>query len=105
MKLWPLLLAAVDWMLGALCVEPNAVVSLPPKGQKMSAEFDALKAAVAAEEDTIAQVVAYVGSLGPLIADAAGDKAASLELADKVKTDSAALAALLPPPPDPSPAP
>jgi hypothetical protein len=62
----------------------------------MSAEMDALKVAVA-DEDTVIQsaIVAFQG-LAQQIADAAGDKTASLALADDVKTQAAALAAAIP---------
>lgn len=62
----------------------------------MSAEMDALKAAVAAE-DTVIQsgIVAFQG-VAQQILDAAGDKAASVALAADVNTQAAALAAAIP---------
>lgn len=67
----------------------------------MSAEMDALKAAVAAEDTVIASAITFIQGLATQIADAAGDRAASLALADDVKAQSDALASAIATPPTP----
>lgn len=62
----------------------------------MSAEMDQLKAAVAAEDTVIGSAVTAFQGLATQIADAAGDKAASLALSDDVTAQAAALAAAIP---------
>lgn len=62
----------------------------------MSNEMDALKAAVEAEDTVIASAITAFAGLAAQIAAAAGDKAASLALADDVTKQSAALAAAIP---------
>lgn len=62
----------------------------------MSAEMDALKQAVTDEDGVIQSAVVAFQGLAVQIADAAGDKAASLALADDVKAQAAALAAAIP---------
>lgn len=61
----------------------------------MSTEMDALKAAVAAEDTVIASAITFINGLAAQIADAAGDRAASLALADDVKLQGDALAAAI----------
>lgn len=62
----------------------------------MSAEMDALKAAVAAEDTVIASAVTAFQGLAQQIADAAGDRQASVDLAADVKAQADALAAAIP---------
>lgn len=59
----------------------------------MSAEFDALAAQAKSNEDAEASAVALLNSLSGLVAAAAGDKAASLQLAADLKTSADALGA------------
>jgi hypothetical protein len=59
----------------------------------MSAEMDALKAAVAAEDTVIGSAVTLLNGIAGQIADAAGDRAASTQLAADVKAQADALAA------------
>lgn len=62
----------------------------------MSAEMDDLKVQVAAEDTVIASAVTAFNGLAAQIADAAGDRAASLALSNDVKAQAAALAAAIP---------
>lgn len=62
----------------------------------MSVEMDALKAAVTAEDTVIASAVTAFQGLAVQIADAAGDRQASLDLAADVKAQADALAAAIP---------
>lgn len=61
----------------------------------MSAEMDALKVDVAANTTVAGSVIAYIQGLAPQIADAAGDRAASLALSAEVKSTSASMAAAI----------
>lgn len=67
----------------------------------MSQEMDDLKAAVAAEDTVIASAVTFIQGVAAQIADAAGDKAASVALAADVKANADALAAAIATPPAP----
>lgn len=58
----------------------------------MSAEMDALKSAVAAEDTVIASAVTFIQGLATQIADAAGDRAASTALAADVNAQATSLA-------------
>jgi hypothetical protein len=62
----------------------------------MSQEMTDLQAAVAAEGTVIDSAVAAFQGIAQQIQDAAGDRAASLALADEVRAKSAALAAAIP---------
>lgn len=62
----------------------------------MSTEMDALKQAVTDEDTVIASAVTAFQGIAGQIADAAGDRAASLALADDVRNQAAALAAAIP---------
>lgn len=62
----------------------------------MSAEMDALKTAVAAEDSVIQSAVVAFQGIATQIADAAGDRAASTALAADVNAQAQALAAALP---------
>jgi hypothetical protein len=63
--------------------------------------MDALKQAVADEDTVIASAITFINGLAAQIVDAAGDKAASLALADDVKAQSTALANAIATPPAP----
>ncbi len=67
----------------------------------MSAEMDQLKLDVAANSDVEASAVLFIQGLGAQIADAAGDRAASLALSVEVKARAAELAAAISTPPGP----
>lgn len=58
----------------------------------MSAEMDALKQAVTDEDTVIASAITFINGLATQIADAAGDRAASLALAADVKAQASSLA-------------
>lgn len=58
-----------------------------------SAEMDALKVDVAAEDTVIQSAITLLNGVAAQIADAAGDRAASLALSADVKAQAAALAA------------
>jgi hypothetical protein len=58
-----------------------------------SAEWDALAAAVTAEDTVIDSAISLLNGLAPIVAAAAGDKAASLAVAADIKAKSDALAA------------
>lgn len=62
----------------------------------MSAEMDALKQAVTDEDTVIGSAVVAFQGIATQIADAAGDRAASLALAADVKAQASALAAAIP---------
>ncbi len=62
----------------------------------MSAEMDALKAQVVATDGVIASAITFINGVAAQIADAAGDKAASLALADDLRAQADALAAAIP---------
>lgn len=62
----------------------------------MSQEMTDLQAAVAAEDTVIQSAVVAFNGLAGQIADAAGDRTASLALAEDVKAQAAALAAAIP---------
>lgn len=62
----------------------------------MSQEMTDLQAAVAAEDTVIDSAVVAFQGIAQQIADAAGDRAASLALAEDVKGKAAALAAAIP---------
>ncbi len=59
----------------------------------MSQEMDTLQAAVTASDTVQDSVIALLNGLGPQIADAAGDRAKSLALADDVTARAASMAA------------
>lgn len=61
----------------------------------MSTEMDGLKSAVAAERTVVDSAVAAFQGLAVQIADAAGDRQASLDLAAEVKAQADALAAAI----------
>lgn len=61
----------------------------------MSAEMDQLKVDVAAETTVANSVIAYIQGLATQIADAAGDRAASVALSTEVKNTAAAMAAAI----------
>lgn len=61
----------------------------------MSAEMDDLKADVAATSGVVASTVTFINGLADQIADAAGDRAASLALSAEVKSQAAALGAAI----------
>lgn len=61
----------------------------------MSAEMDALKAQVTATDGVIDSAVTFINGLSVQIADAAGDKAASLALAADLKAKADSLAAAI----------
>lgn len=61
----------------------------------MSAEMDQLKLDVAAETTVAGSVIAYIQGLAPMIADAAGDRAASVALSKEVKDTAAAMLAAI----------
>lgn len=61
----------------------------------MSAEMDALKVEVTRNTTVAGSVVAYIQGLAPQIADAAGDRTASLALAAEVKSTSDSMAAAI----------
>ncbi len=67
----------------------------------MSAEMDALKADVAAEDTVIQSAIVFINGLAVQIADAAGDRAASLALSADVKAQASALASAIATPPTP----
>ena len=58
-----------------------------------STEWDALVATIAAEDTVIDSAVTLLNGLAPIVAAAAGDKAASLAVAADIKAKSDALAA------------
>lgn len=62
----------------------------------MSQEMDDLKTAVAAEDTVIQSAVVAFQGIAAQIADAAGDRAASLALSADVKSQADALAAAIP---------
>lgn len=62
----------------------------------MSKEMDDLKTAVAAEDTVITSAVAAFQGIAAQIADAAGDRAASIALSQDVSNQAAALAAAIP---------
>ena len=61
----------------------------------MSAEMDSLKAQVETTNGVIASAIAFILGVAGQIADAAGDRVASLALADELKAKSDELAAAL----------
>ena len=67
----------------------------------MSAEMDQLKADVAAEDTVIASAIVFINGLAGQIADAAGDRAASMALSADVKAQATALANAIATPPAP----
>lgn len=67
----------------------------------MSAEMDQLKADVAAEDTVIASAITFINGLAAQIADAAGDRAASMQLSTDVKAQAQALATAIATPPTP----
>lgn len=67
----------------------------------MSAEMDQLKADVAAEDNVIASAITFINGLAAQIADAAGDRAASMQLSTDVKAQAQALATAIATPPTP----
>jgi hypothetical protein len=61
----------------------------------MSAEMDTLKAAVAANDTVETSAVTLLQGLAVQIADAAGDRAASVALSQDVQAQAAALSAAI----------
>jgi hypothetical protein len=61
----------------------------------MSKEVDDLAVAVRANSDVEDSAILFIQGLAPLIADAAGDKAKSIALADEVRAKAGLLAAAI----------